>query len=251
MAVSCLSLLMVKPANAQSGGQIPNYSDYIPTPVVPQFTLRFVQSSYNEIVTDPYTGAITTQQVNNSTIDIIIRNQPFTPYNYGWEYKGEVVNRTTSLWYGVQAKGHYSQYWSDVNLDYPTYYQSNSSYNTVLSIPNDYPANGTVDFRVRAITGGYFPPVLYSDINLPLNFISKNSTWSPTQTITIADGSSSSSISNSPNPTQSPTNTLSPTTSPTPAVPEFSLLAVLPLFLSTLSIAIILKFRKQTKRDML
>jgi hypothetical protein len=227
--------LTVKPANAQ-GGQTPNYSDYIPTPAIPQFTLRFVQSSYNEIVTDPYTGVNTTQQVNNSTIEIIIRNQPFTSYNYGWQYKNEVVNRSTSLWYNVQAKGHYSKGWTEIYLNNTvTYYpsqintQSNSSDYTTISLlesETNYPAGGQVDFRVRAMAGGFFPPVLYSMINLPLNFISKNSSWSPTQTITIP----ASSVS--PNPTS------------TPAVPELSWSIVVPLLLSVFSVALMLRHRK-------
>ena len=50
-------------------------------------------------------------------------------------------------------------------------------------------------------------------------------------------GSSNTLTIHTPNPTQP--------SSPTPSVPEFPLLVVLPLFLSMLSIAIILKLRKQ------
>lgn len=234
MAMSSLSLLMVKPACAQSG-QTPNYSEYIPTPAVPQFTLNFVQSLYNEIVTDPYTGVNTNQQVNNSTIEVIIKNQPFSPYNYSWTYKDSTVNRSTSFWYDVQSKGHYSNDWTEVYVTgyYPT--QSNTSDYTVLSLPQNssvaqhmdstilepayYPAGGQVDFRVRAIIGGYFPPVLYSDINLPLNFISKNGSWSNTQTITIPESSTS------PNST--------------PTVPEFPTLIILPLFAVIILLSIV------------
>ena len=233
LSVSSPSLLMVKPANAQDG-QTPNYLDYIPTPSVPEFSLNFVQSSYNQIVTDPYTGTQTTHQVDNSTIEIIIRNQPFTPYDYGWTIKGQVVNRSTSLWYDVQTKGHYVHDWSglyfytSVPTDANT--QSNFSNYTTITIEQslaNYPANGKVDFRVRAMAGGYFPPVLSSMINLGLNFISKNSSWSDAQTVTI------------------PATSISPTATP---VPESSWLVIVPLLLSMFSVAVILRHRKQVKK---
>ena len=232
MAISSLTLLTVKPANAQDG-QTPNYPDYIPTPSVPEFSLKFVQSSYNQIVTDPYTGTQTTQQVDNSTIEIIIRNQPFTPYDYGWTIKGQVVNRSTSLWYDVQTKGHYAHDWSglyfytSVPTDANT--QSNSSDYTTITIEQslaNYPANGTVDFRVRAMAGGYFPPVLSSMINLGLNFISKNSSWSDAQTVTI------------------PATSISPSPTSTPAVPELSWLVIGPLLLSVFSVVVMFRHRK-------
>ncbi len=156
------------------------------------------------------------------------------------------VNRSTSFWYDVQAKGHYSQDWTEVYLTnyYPT--QSNSSDYTTLSLPQNltsgqqvdsviimpayYPAGGQVDFRVRAIIGGYFPPVLHSDLNLPLNFISKNSSWSNTQTITIPASSATASPS------------------PTPTVPEFPTLIILPLFaVATLLSTVFIKKRISKK----
>jgi hypothetical protein len=245
IALSSLSLLMVKPASAQTG-QTPNYSDYIPTPSVPEFNLSFVQSFYTKMVTDPGTGI--TYQVNNNTIEIIIRNQPFSPYNYSWTYRNTTVNSSTSLGYDVQAKRHYSQNWTEVYVSgsYPT--QSNSSDYTVLSLPqgpsvvyqsdgfelttptypsgNQIPSASQLDFRVRAIIGGWFPPVLYSYINLPLNYISKNGSWSNTQTITIP----ASSASGSP--------------SPSPTVPEFQVLTIpLPLIM-TAAAGLLVYFKK-------
>ena len=112
MTFSSLSLLMVKSASAQTG-QSPNYSDYIPTPTVPEFTLNLVLSEYNKTIIDPGTGIKTT--VNNSTIEVIVKNQPFSPYNYSWTflgYRNTVENGSTSLGYDVQAKEHYSQNWT-------------------------------------------------------------------------------------------------------------------------------------------
>jgi hypothetical protein len=220
MVFSSLTLLMVKPVNAQTS-QTPNYSDYIPTPNVPEFTLNLVQSAYNKTVIDPGTGIKTT--VNNSTIEVIVKNQPFFPYNYSWTflgYRNTVENGSTSLGYDVQAKEHYSQNWTEIYVsgNYPT--QSNSSDYTVLSLPlgpsvvyqsdgdelitpiypsgNQIPSGSQFDFRVRAVIGGWFPPVISSYVNFPLNFISKNSSWSSPQTITIP------ASSNSPTPTSTP-----------------------------------------------
>ncbi len=218
MTFSSLSLLMVGSASAQTG-QTPNYSDYIPIPTTPEFTLNLVLSAYNKTVIDPGTGIKTT--VNNSTIEVIIKNQQFSPYNYSWTflgYRNTVENGSTSLGYDVQAKTHFSQNWTDVYFsgNYPS--QSNSSDYTVLSLPqgpsvviqfkggeiidptypsgNQIPSGSQLDFRVRAIISGWFPPVQNSDINFPLNFISKNSSWSNTQTITISPSSSSTSPPN-------------------------------------------------------
>ena len=76
MAISSLSLIMVKPANAQS----------IPTPSVPEFTLSYIVRPYDigpSYTINPYTGenetlmpAIHTTQ---SFVDITVKNQHFSP----------------------------------------------------------------------------------------------------------------------------------------------------------------------------
>jgi hypothetical protein len=194
---------------------------------------------YNQIVTDPYTGVNTTRQVNNSTVEVTITNQPFSPYYYSYEYQGTTITKNTSLWYDVQFKGHFAQDWTDANLD-DLATQSISSTYTVISLPQTtiidpvaYPNGGAVDFRVIAITGGWFPVVLYSDVNLPMNFISKNSSWSNMQTINLTYGSVA--VSTSSNPLA--------TLCPTPTVPELSWLAIVPLLFSIFS-AVVIRHRK-------
>ena len=78
-AMSSLSLIMVKPANAQSTLK----------PYVPEFTLKYLDNSYDvppTYGTDPYTGNnVTTQagyHVQNESVEVIIKNQPFTSYVY-------------------------------------------------------------------------------------------------------------------------------------------------------------------------
>jgi hypothetical protein len=217
----------ISPIYAQTPTQTPNYSDYVPTPNVPEFTMTFLQSEYNVTVTDPYTGVNTTQQVNNNSIEITIRNQPFSPYTYLFSYRGISSSTVTSLWYNIQAKGHYSQDWADVAgtiYPSPSSTQSNLSDYTVISAPNPiaYPEGGLVDFRVRAMAGGWFPDANYFARYL----VSKNSSWSPTQTITI--------------PATLPT--------PSPSIPEFPLTALTISFL-TITILFRILFKRKQLRD--
>ena len=99
LAVS--SLIMVETASAQS----------IPKPSVPEFTLTFVDHPYDvppKYSTDPYTGKnVTTQdgyRAQNRSIEVIIINQPFTPYE---DSNGNQIY----LFYNVSIKGHYENNW--------------------------------------------------------------------------------------------------------------------------------------------
>ena len=91
------SLIVVKPAFAQS----------IPTPTVPEFTVRYVDSSYDVPTTtsiDQYTGKTVTNQgyhVENKSIELTIRNQPFTPYMQNGQFY-------ISIFYNVKEKGNFA-----------------------------------------------------------------------------------------------------------------------------------------------
>jgi hypothetical protein len=190
LTISCINLLNVKPINAES----------ISPPAIPQFTLRYVKASYNII--DPYTGV--SKQVDNSTISIIIKNQPFNKiYN-------AMDNSTTSLYYNVQVKGHYAENWTEVfnsiNYSYPlsnmvyTWYnyaiQSDSAY-TVISIPVNYPIGSQVDFRVQGVIANQTEIIIPNFIPNPIRggdytlenvmFIIQTSDWSNAQTLTIPE----------------------------------------------------------------
>ncbi len=254
MAISSLSLIMVKPSNAQS----------IPIPSVPQFTVRFVNAS--------------------STIEISIESQPFAYSNNGSLYQE---------YFNIRVKQHFAEYWTEVypivngtslfngkgptplrtgNFSYAEYIsadspmQSNSGVranfyvipvefhlenNTVFegySIQKIYgvwganpignrtfldeiPIDAQLDFQVQALVGHnstmwfnisglwdgvgtYVPAVAYDT----------EGNWSNTQTIIIGQTSTSAPAS------------------PTPTVPEFPMIAI-PLILCLLSVAI-LGFRK-------
>jgi len=183
MAFSCLSLLMVKPASAQS----------IPTPSVPEFT-----SSY---------------YVQNRSIVVTIKNQPFS-----YSYKGT----TYSLYYDVRIKWYFGQDWTELypvtniipgyamsamsgNSEYVTDNapsESNSDY-TVLSYlvgaNGDYPftqipPNSQVDLQVKAIVGhssqAFVPDIydnqpIYVGTSVPVVIFDTSSGWSNTVTITV------------------------------------------------------------------
>jgi hypothetical protein len=249
IAMSSLSLIMVKPASAEPP---------LSTSSSPTFTLKFVDNSYNvppatTSTTDPYTGNVTTTTkpgcyVENKTIEAIITNDLGASY------------------YNFRYKGHYSDQWSyypsDPNLSdgynhydyYSVPYQTDSSsiYTAVLlnSLPKTVPVNGELDVQVQALFGDYRAVPYGHMMVLPaptydFYFSGTESNWSPTQTFTIPEASSSPS----PNPTQSPTNLpiatntqLSATT--TPSVPEFPVLAILPFFVSILAVAVYFKHRR-------
>jgi hypothetical protein len=230
------SLLLVPLANAQS----------ISKPVSPQFTIQIIDRSYDVpsktiTTTDQYTGQQTTvtqpsYHVENKTIELTIKNQQPSQTT-------DANGITQILFYNISEKGHFGNDWN--YYPQPTYYYaSDIAYTTVSFLignpSNDMtiyvPEKGELDFAVQAVVGYYHNEVFQAIPDRPLSlgqrtvFIGETSDWSNTQTISIADGSVS--VSTSPNPT------------PTPSVPEFSWLAIIPLMVSILSIAIIVRHRK-------
>jgi len=101
IVMSCLTLLIVRPASAQS----------TPKPSVPEFTLKYVDHSYDVPPTygiDPYTGKkVVTKEghhVENKSIEVTIKNQPLSPNN-------EANGFFTHLYYNFRYKGHYANDW--------------------------------------------------------------------------------------------------------------------------------------------
>jgi len=242
IVLSGLRLLMVKPTNAQS----------IPTPSVPEFTLNFDQHSSDKpavFTTDPYTGK--QQELEPAkhyeweTINITIKNQPFTPYQI--KDGNNIWNLT--IYYSVRNKGHFSNIWGSGFT--PDYYQVQSSgqyteitffvgpngprgdimqgENVLEPVPS---AGGQVDFQVEALIGymqseGVSVTQMFG-VQLDWVFNGTESGWSNTQTISI------------------PASSVSP--SPTPVVPELSLLVIVPLVLSIFSVAVIVRHRKPASK---
>ena len=247
LAVS--SLIMVESAFAQS----------IPKPSVPEFTMKYIDNSYDVPPTyekDQYTGqqVITHNgyHVDDRSLVFTIKSQPFTTYN---DSVGNVIN----LYYNFRFKGVFGDQWNYYPFeeghstrtfgglgnmgDYFPNFSASKSGETILpialksfsaGIPNGYPVEFQVQAQIGYITGQGVSMAMGSSYE----FTGQSSDWSSTQTITIGETSATSS----PNPTQSPTNTPSPT--PTPSIPEFSWLAILPLMIAILSAAVILRHRK-------
>jgi hypothetical protein len=200
-----------------------------PKPSVPQFTVRLVAYPYDVPTTtttkiDQYTGKeiITSNQgyhVENRSVEILINNQPFTPYT-------DDVGYEINLYYQVRIKGHFGEDWEYFYdkyqaSDFPHPLQSNSEY-TLLSLPADYPNDAQVDFQVEAILGYYYDELAGRPI-LPLYALRAIafSDWSNTQTLTIND----ENVQIKENKT----------------IPEFSLSTMLPLLMIGVIAVLILK----------
>ena len=192
LLLSSLLVLTVVPVNVQA----------VSKPSVPQFTVKFVDYSYNipsttTTTTDPFTGeknTITTpsRYMKNHTIEVTIKNQFFTPSTAenGMERQ---------LKYVVQFKGHYAEDWQV----WGEAYQSDVQY-TVLSNSVNYAAGSKVDFRVEAEIGHLYDPFPDRLLFFMWFMTETSSGWSKVQTFTIP-GASSSSPSQTANPPQNPT----------------------------------------------
>ncbi len=258
IAMSCLTMLAVQSANAQT----------IPKPSVPEFTLKYVDSStYVEPIysTDQYTGkSVITQEgyyQQNKSIIITITNLPFTK---------ALQDQNLTLFYQIKYKGSFGEYWSNLNqtsvnsiyevsqgrryLAYPDapfsvvtlgFSGNNGSARyLVYNFISDIPDGGKVDFQLRTFVG-YFTKIYEYDKCVPgipggdptdpvphyYAFTGETSDWSNTQTLRISDDSVSSAT---PNP--------SPTVPEFPFVAVLSLLAVIPLITVLAKKRICLKF---------
>ncbi len=222
----------------------------IPKPSAPEFTVSFVDRSYTVPITatqttDPFTGQQVTQTsggqyVKNQTLDIKIRNPALTSATLP---NGTVAN----LYYTVRTKGHFSDYWPTYLVDpwtsltengdsFTRVFASTSDYTVVTLVigsPNDIimgyadvyiQAGGQEDFQVEASYGYQY--TIY-DFLYPTgtDFVSyADSGWSNTQTITLGETSTQPS--------------------PTPTVPEFPALAIVPLLICLLAVATTVRHRK-------
>jgi hypothetical protein len=193
----------------------------IPKPSVPEFTVALVDSSYDVPTTysiDPYTGENVTHlgyHVERTSIEVKIKNQPFTPYEIQDSYGN---NWTINFFYNIRIKGHFSGDWIELYRASDGYLTQSDLQYTVISYVwggdadtvmgtkmIKLPAGGQVDFQVEAMIG-----YVHREITIPVPgtgwvFTGETSGWSNTQTITIGE---------------SQTPTPSPATTPTPTAPN-------------------------------
>jgi hypothetical protein len=188
----------------------------IPTPSVPNFTLKTVNASYNVPPTssiDPYTVQTITRQgyhVDNVTLVMVIQNQPLV-----YQYNGH------GFFYNVSVKGHYAENWTQLfpNDELPEA-DANSTQTLIplgalteagLSLYHKsitIPKNGELDVQVDAMIGQVYK------IGQPLGgwtFDGQRSGWSDIQTITVSNSSlptsDTSPTPNSPDLSHSPIQT--------------------------------------------
>jgi hypothetical protein len=265
IALGCLTLLTVNPANAQT----------IPTPLTPKFSVKFVNTSYTVTTTNSYTGQSQIQLINNNSIEITIKNQPFDYSNNDLTYQ---------VYFNVRVRPHFSttDNWTEVyplrnlpsspanengifpsalyilpesppqsNLDYtiiafpvvPTEVYEASGYDVerpytgnnawLPTFLDAIPSGAQLDFQIQAIVGHnstywYIQHPLYptyGGLYEPAVAYDSASGWSNTQTITIGEVASLS-------------------TTPAPSVPELSWLVVVPLLLSLFVVVAIVRRRK-------
>jgi len=205
-------------ASAMRFGAVQAYTvDSISKPSVPEFTVKLADHSYDvpphdvppTYGIDQYTGKNVTIQegyhVENKSIEITIKNQPFTPYNltkYTVYYRDRDnfsriqssytydESKTVNFYYNIEVKGHFGEDWKSVESSSFTYEgrQSNVQYGseyTIITVKADgYPADAVLDFRVQARIGYYYPYGPGVQV-IGYDFYGQESAWSNTQTITI------------------------------------------------------------------
>ncbi len=199
-----------EPTTSSSPTEELNESTPILMPSVPEFTLRYVDNSYDVPPTcgiDQYTGKnVTTKEgyhVDKRSIEFTIKNQPFTSYN-------DSIGNNICVYYNFRFKGQYGEEWSYYpfepdgrsTIPYNGYswgtgdlspkFPASSSASTVASIeikilPIRSVPNGTkVEFQAQALIGH----VDYESSGLLAGsyyyFIGERSGWSETKTIAIS-----------------------------------------------------------------
>jgi heme/copper-type cytochrome/quinol oxidase subunit 2 len=199
VTISCL--IMIKPA----------YSQTIPQPSVPEFTIKIAEHSYDVPPTygiDQFTGQnITIQEGTHyqwKTLDFTIVNQKgpngYSLY-YNIRYKGQYTTNWTELFhagtYIVAQSGQYSTVSFLLSGSYPS-----SIFGDIyrLIIPADAP----VDFQVEALIGTTTRGSI--QFGSGDTFSGESSGWSNTHTLNVSDGSTTTNSgitpSSSPNSQQ-------------------------------------------------
>jgi hypothetical protein len=205
LVLASSSLMAVKPAQSSTTKSS-----------VPEFTVKLVAHPYDVPTTygiDPYTGKNVTIQeghhVENKSIEVTIKNQPFSPYK---DANGSYIG----LYYNVSYRGHYGNDWSY----YPNYggwypashyeytviafgfggnNQSSYTSSSQAELGADISPGGQVDFQVQAIIGNvteiHTGFIMFGTEVINYDVITvETSGWSNTQTITIPASAASPTI---------------------------------------------------------
>jgi hypothetical protein len=233
----------------------------ITKPSVPEFAVKLVDSSYDVPTTysiDPYTGenvAHAGRHVESKSIEVRIKNQPFTPY----EIQENENNWTINFYYNIRIKGHFTEDWSELyraSDGYPT--QSDSQYtiisyalgentDTILGTKMiKFPAGAQVDFQVETMIGYVSRKYVgdYGIFSFPYVFTGETSGWSNTQTLTIP--------TSTPSPTDSPAPDQTPTPTPDQEPQQTELLQIIlavALIMTVIGTGLLVYFKKRKHVD--
>jgi hypothetical protein len=243
-------------------------------PSVPQFSVKFVDNSYDvpastTTATDPYTGKETTTthlgyHVEKYDLEVTIKKQSFTSYTNADGY-------TCNLYCNVQVKGHFEENWKVFYSDSQSYVfiMWSGSQDIVVSYTlceydatmflGKPPSGSQLDFRVEAFAGYWRDPMPQESalgIREQILVRDESSGWSDIQTITITYDASLSLPSQT---VTSPENTSTPSdgkpTSPTDSTTQKNfatsvniLLGVIVILLCVTVVLVIMFFRRQPKK---
>lgn len=206
IALSCLTVLTVKSASAQSSDVnnailSPPSDSNIPTPAVPTFTV---------------------QAVNSTNFDVIISNQPFTPLNVTGQGPVQFLYSIRVGPIGITADSNWTWLY-DALGGYPN--QSGNQTTTItISLTNGnhqygeplpINLNSPLLIEVQAIIG-YYGRDVSTPVMAPYVIYGEASGWSNAQTVTLPAASPASTPTPTATPTLTPTPpTSTPTTMPT------------------------------------
>jgi hypothetical protein len=184
------------------------FTQSITKPSVPEFTLKYVDYSFDvppetTSTTDPYTNdKITTTipgyHVENKTIEVTINNNIGASY-YNFRYKGSYTDEWS--YHPFRPSDSLGYMLPDA---FRVPYKTSTSDYTVAALPShffkDIPEGGEVDVEVQALFGDFraVPYVHTFPVGGPtydFYFEGTTSDWSKTQTITISDSQTSTPLS--------------------------------------------------------
>ena len=259
LIISVSSLLMTKPVSAST------------VPAIPEYTLKYSEHHSNTPATystNPYTGENITYPGNNyqwHTIDVTIKNQPFTSYTFKDENN---ATWAVTLYYNVRTKGHFSSIWTEFTPDYYIAQNSTRQYTVITFFvgaegPNGdimtgenvlaaiSPDGGMVDFQVEALIGYVHPNLDAPAFSLaggftPPVFNGAESNWSETQTVTIPN--TSVSISTSTNTVPTLTSPPTVTAKATLLVPKILLIISVVIAFAMSMLAVLLYKKNKLKK---
>jgi hypothetical protein len=215
---------------------IPTKAQKIPTPAVPEFSIMYIDNSFNApnptLIYDQYGNSREVEgYVENKTAEFTIKNQAFIAYTIPYNSNDPAnTGQTVHIMYNIRMKSASYSDWQYITHKSDGYLAQSNSSQTIASFPLDYlfplgiPNNEAVSFQVQALIGYVHRyPVIAS-----YTFNGTQSDWSPIQTIVIP---------------------ATATTRPSPSVPEFPITATLVAVLVVVSLLLIIGKRKPAVTD--